>query len=142
MPEMPDQPPSPIAPDRCWLPCSRQSPARARRLLREFLPKLRDGERFAEKAELLVSELVTNALLHGTRPGQLIRLGLETDGDLLWISVEDASEAPPRPRLAADEESGRGLLLVERLSEKWGWGPREGTGKRVWCACAPGPGVA
>ncbi|MCX4750441.1 ATP-binding protein [Kitasatospora sp. NBC_01287] len=141
MPESPDTPPLPTGKDHCWLPNSRRSPALARGLLRSFLPRVRGGERFAENGELLVSELVTNALVHGTRPGRMIQLGLEADEDLLWISVEDACDTPPALSTEADGESGRGLLLVDTLSQEWGWGPREGIGKRVWCACAPDPAV-
>lgn len=90
---------------------------------------------------MLVSELVTNALVHATRHDQLIRLSLEVDEDLLWITVEDASDTLPQQRGDADGESGRGLLLVDALSEAWGWGPREGIGKQVWCVCEPDPVV-
>ncbi|MCX4745763.1 ATP-binding protein [Kitasatospora sp. NBC_01287] len=133
--------PSPTNQDHCWLMRSPQAPARARRLLRAFLPTVRGGERFAETGELLLSELVTNALVHGTRRGQLIWIGFEADEDLLWITVEDASTVPPQLRVTAEGESGRGLRLVDTLSQEWGWGPREGIGKRVWCACAPDPAV-
>ncbi|GAB2690944.1 ATP-binding protein [Kitasatospora kifunensis] len=135
MPETLDLPPAPSAQEHCWLPCSRHSPALARRLLRESLARVEGGERFLERAELLVSELVTNAVLHGTKPGQLIRLSLAADQERLWISVEDASSAPPRPHISTDGQSGRGLLLVDKLSEQWGWGPREGIGKCVWSVC-------
>ncbi|MCX4750267.1 ATP-binding protein [Kitasatospora sp. NBC_01287] len=143
MPESIDSPPSPTDQDHCWLTRSPQAPARARRVLRAFLRTVRDGERFVGTGELLLSELVTNALVHGTRRGQLIRVGLEVDGELLWISVEDASGVPPQLRVTAEEESGRGLQLVDTLAEKWGWGPRDGigVGKRVWCSCAPDPAV-
>ncbi|GAB2699144.1 ATP-binding protein [Kitasatospora kifunensis] len=154
MPETPDQPPapsprptpspSPTAKELTWLTNNPQTPAAARRLLLDFLPRIRGGERFADKGQLLVSELVTNALVHATRRDQLIRLGLEADmdADRLWISVEDPSDkVPQQQHKNPDEESGRGLLLVDALSEEWGWGPREGIGKQVWCSCAPDPVV-
>ncbi|MGF1428054.1 ATP-binding protein [Kitasatospora sp. LaBMicrA B282] len=145
MPETPARPPSPATRERCWLPRSRRAPATARVLLRSFLSRQQDGEHFIDKAELLVSELVTNALVHGTRADQLIRLTLEVEDRLLRISVEDASADPPclGSGIEAETEavSGRGLLLVDRLAEKWGWGPRDGIGKLVWCTCTPASDV-
>lgn len=132
-----DRAPLPIARDHRWLQKSRHSPAAARQLLRDFLSRVDGGERFVDNGELLVTELVTNAVLHGTRPGQRVHLELEVDPDRLWIAVEDASSTHPVLQESPDGCSGRGLLLVETLSEKWGWGPREGVGKRVWCSCPP-----
>ncbi|MCX4744984.1 ATP-binding protein [Kitasatospora sp. NBC_01287] len=146
MPETPARPPSrpsvpasPAAREHCWLPCSERSPALARRLLREFLLKVRGGELFAENGALVVSELVTNALQHGTRRGQLIKLGLEADGELLCVWVEDASDQAPQLCVATEGERGRGLLLVDKLSQRWGWGARDGIGKRVWSVIEPAP---
>lgn len=113
----------------------------ARRALRDFLRNVRDGERYEENAELVVSELVTNAVVHGTPPGKKIKLGFEVSGDGLLIWVEDACGDAPKMGLGAEGTSGRGLLLVEMLSLKWGWGPREGIGKRVWSCIEPGPVV-
>ncbi len=141
MPETLDKPPAPTGRDHCWLPRSNHSPALARRQLRAFLSTVHGGERFAENGELLVSELVTNALLHGTRRGKLIGLGFEADSARLLIWVDDASDHTPQLRIEADGESGRGLLLVDKLAETWGWGAREGIGKRVWCCLTPSPAV-
>ncbi|GAB2700881.1 ATP-binding protein [Kitasatospora kifunensis] len=141
MPETLNQLPIATAMEPTWLARSDHAPARARRLLLEFLSGVRGGERFADKGRLLVSELVTNALVHATRHDQKIRLRLEVDGDQLWITVEDASDQVPQQRKDTDGESGRGLLLVEALSDAWGWGPREGIGKQVWCVCSPDPAV-
>ncbi|MGF1430474.1 ATP-binding protein [Kitasatospora sp. LaBMicrA B282] len=58
--------------------------------------------------------------------------------DFLLIWVEDASAAVPRMRNTTEGEAGRGLLLVDKLSKDWGWGPREGIGKRVWSCIEPG----
>ncbi|WP_329563829.1 ATP-binding protein [Kitasatospora sp. NBC_01266] len=127
-----------------WLRPRADSPAMARRLLREFLPRVSGGELFEEKGALVLSELVTNAFVHGTRRDQLIKMGLEADpdGELLLIWVEDASHEAPQLCVAAEGEAGRGLLLVDRLSQQWGWGPREGIGKRVWSCIERGPAVA
>lgn len=135
MAECMDQSPAPTPRDHRWLPRSRRSPGLARRQLREFLARVESGDRFAEVGELLLTELVTNAWQHGTRPGQRIWIGFELDpgSGQLYIAVEDASHTKPVPRPATgDQEAGRGLLLVEQLAHAWGCEPREGVGKRVW----------
>ncbi|MDH6116606.1 ATP-binding protein [Kitasatospora sp. GAS204B] len=127
------------ASDSCWLPRSNRSPGKARRFLTRTLSSVKEGERFLDKGELVLSELVTNALVHGTRTGQLIWIGLKVDGEQLWIAVEDPSSSVPVvcQASAAEGESGRGMLLVEKLSLAWGCGPREGIGKRVWVLVGP-----
>lgn len=81
---------------------------------------------------LCVSELATNALLHGVPPGRgyLLRLWLSGDG-LLRVEVHDSGDGQPCLR-EPDGESGRGLLLVAALADKWGVGERS-PGKIVWC---------
>jgi two-component sensor histidine kinase len=79
-------------------------------------------------AELVVSELVANAVLHGW--GHVL-LRLDDTEDGLRIEVEDANPAPP---VTTDGHRGRvggfGMQIVERLAD-WGWRPA-GTGKVVW----------
>ncbi|GAA1989077.1 ATP-binding protein [Kitasatospora viridis] len=139
MPDATISTPSPTAKGHCWLPNSERSPRMARKVLRDLLESVAGGERYADIGELLISELVTNAVLHGTETGKLIKLVLEVTPGQLLIAVEDASDAPPKLCIASDGVRGRGLLLVAKLSKDWGWGPREGIGKRVWCICTPGP---
>ncbi|MCT2590876.1 ATP-binding protein [Streptomyces sp. N2-109] len=94
-------------------------------------------------AELVLSELVTNAVQHaGNPPGRQVevRFTLTDAPTLLRLEVSDACTALPRPRTAAldltpdpDAESGRGLLLVTALADGWGVTPRpHGIGKTVW----------
>ncbi|MEV4575767.1 ATP-binding protein [Nonomuraea jabiensis] len=82
-----------------------------------------------EYAELLISELVTNAVRHARG---LVRMSLSAADGLLRCEVEDSSPVPPSPRAAScDDEGSRGLLLVEVLSSGWGSVPT-GRGKLVW----------
>lgn len=140
MPEMLDRPPTLAAGYDCWLPRHRRSAAMARSLLREFLLVRPGGEPFAWAGELLLSELVTNAITHArVPPGRLIRVRFELGCGELRIEVHDASAESPTVRQdAALEESGRGMHLVESLSTTWGVHPRPGApGKVVWATVAP-----
>ncbi|MCX4818532.1 ATP-binding protein [Streptomyces sp. NBC_01142] len=84
---------------------------------------------------LCVSELATNALLHGVPPGRGYRLRLWLHGEgLLRVEVHDSGDGRPCVR-EPDGESGRGLLLVAALADKWGVGERD-PGKIVWCEFA------
>lgn len=91
----------------------------------------------AYEISLCVSELATNALLHGVPPGRGFRLGLSLSGDVLRVEVHDSGEG--WPRLVGEgedtDESGRGLLLVAALAGKWGVMERD-PGKVVWCEFA------
>jgi len=86
-----------------------------------------------DDALLLISELVTNSVRHGGAP---IVLGIECDGAAIRVSVRDGSADLPRPRQASDlDENGRGLTLVEELTDRWGVeriDDEHGPGKAVW----------
>ncbi|PJN42679.1 PAS sensor protein [Streptomyces sp. CB02959] len=104
-----------------------RSVARARELARDQLTDW-GLQALVDTTELLVSELVTNALRHGH--GE-IRLRLLLDRTLV-CEVWDADLAQPRRRRARDtDEGGRGLQLVGLLSESWG-SRRTPRGKTVW----------
>ncbi|MFH9084881.1 SpoIIE family protein phosphatase [Streptomyces sp. NPDC017673] len=87
----------------------------------------------ADEIELVAGELITNALMH-TEGSAIVTLRALEGGDRrLRIEVEDGSSALPRRRDAGEiGVSGRGLVLVERLSDSWGVEARGG-GKAVWC---------
>ncbi|MFI2346769.1 SpoIIE family protein phosphatase [Streptomyces sp. NPDC019443] len=103
------------------------APGRARRLARRALTRW-GLEELSDSVELLVSEVVTNAVRYAERPVTL-RL-LRTD--VLRCEVGDDSPQLPRQRRARDtDEGGRGLFLVNRLARRWG-ATRLSTGKVVW----------
>ncbi|MEU3896232.1 ATP-binding protein [Streptomyces sp. NPDC045251] len=134
---------------------------RARRWARSRLAGsgIQADEPLAETLVLLVSELVTNAVVHTGRSAvlRLVIPGAVTEeaGEAtVRLEVDDASDRAPVPRCVDGEETGgRGLALVDGLADRWGWS-REGTGKRIWCeldrcagredtapACGGGDGV-
>jgi anti-sigma regulatory factor (Ser/Thr protein kinase) len=92
-------------------------------------------EPLAETLILLVSELVTNAVVHTGCPA-VLRLSLPegaAEPSIVRLEVADASDRAPVPRCAdGDATGGRGLALVDGLADRWGWNP-EGAGKRIWC---------
>ncbi|MFD7462557.1 MULTISPECIES: SpoIIE family protein phosphatase [unclassified Streptomyces] len=86
--------------------------------------------------ELVVSELVTNAIRYGGAP---IQLRLIRDQAALICEVSDASSTSPHLRRARTfDEGGRGLLLVAQLTQRWGTRP-SGTGKTIWAEQALPP---
>ncbi|MFD8866337.1 ATP-binding protein [Streptomyces sp. NPDC059590] len=92
---------------------------------------------------LLVAELASNAVRHGRVPGRdfRLRVTVEVPTRTIRIEVSDAREdrlpvRPPTP--SAEEEAGRGLLLVEQLATRWGVTPRNPVGKTVWAEVAVG----
>ncbi|MFE5329391.1 SpoIIE family protein phosphatase [Embleya sp. NPDC056575] len=110
-----------------WLPAEPAVVSRARELSRKTLTEW-GLDALVDITELLVSELVTNALRYGAGP---IRLRL-LRGRALLCEVADAGTTLPRMREADDtDEGGRGLQLVNQLAERWG-SRKSGHGKTVW----------
>jgi anti-sigma regulatory factor (Ser/Thr protein kinase) len=111
------------------LPATTAAPRAARRFASATLHRW--GVPYAvEQAELIVSELVTNAFRHGRTASRLVLL---SDGACLRIEVVDYGEGGAVLRHPGpDDVSGRGLLLVEAMTHKWG-AQREGDEHTVWC---------
>jgi anti-sigma regulatory factor (Ser/Thr protein kinase) len=89
----------------------------------------------ADNVELLVSELMTNAVHASWRvgPALSVRLWLLADRERVLIIVWDASPyAPVRAEVDAEAESSRGLMLVEAISAQWGTSATPSGGKTVW----------
>ena len=101
----------------------------ARALVRDLCATAAVGPQAVETAVLLVTELVSNAVEHG---GGSAVVEADLDDTRLRVSVADTDPRLPTAALAAiDAERGRGLLLVEALSSRWGATPQDG-GKTVW----------
>jgi two-component sensor histidine kinase len=82
-----------------------------------------------EIAQLLTSELVTNAIQYGSGT---IAVEISRSANRLRVTVNDAnSERPQRQSPSAEDVRGRGLMLVEALSSRWGT-TSTGAGKGVW----------
>jgi anti-sigma regulatory factor (Ser/Thr protein kinase) len=79
-------------------------------------------------AELLVSELITNAVLHARSTA---RLDIHLENRRIRVAVHDESTTIPQVRDAQTDDGGRGLLLVDALAACWGAAPTA-TGKYVW----------
>ncbi|MFF6803141.1 ATP-binding protein [Streptomyces sp. NPDC012616] len=94
----------------------------------------------------IVAELAANAVTHGRVPGRDFRLTLYVIADTPRIEVTDTAgdrpPGPPQPGPDAESESGRGLLLVEALADRWGWAPELRPRKTVWAKVALPPDAA
>jgi anti-sigma regulatory factor (Ser/Thr protein kinase) len=128
----------------CPLSRGPQSGRTARRLTRSTL---RDwGLAFlAEDAETIVGEFVANAVTHAAAaaaaavPSQRrqaadglgLRL-LRRNGEVICAVLDPSDAAPVLKAPASAEEAGRGLQMVDALSDVWGWSPVAGRGKAVW----------
>jgi DNA-binding NarL/FixJ family response regulator len=108
-----------------------QSPRAARRFVTEALTGWDDDEGdLTDTVTLLVSELVTNAVLHA---GSDVEVMVRLTPTAARVEVTDASTDGVAPRDAtADEDSGRGLALVGNLARRWGVRAAPGGGKTVW----------
>jgi hypothetical protein len=123
----------------CSLSRGPQSARAARRLTRNTL---RDwGLSFlAEDAEAIVGEFVANAVTHAAAlelsrkqaaDGLGLRL-LRRTGEVICAVLDSSDDAPVLKAPGSAEECGRGLQMVDALSDVWGWSPVAGRGKAVW----------
>lgn len=113
---------------------SPSTPSAARELVAAAAANHVDGQTLAD-AELLVSELTTNAVVYAGGP---VEVRVHVNG-VLRVEVADPDPRPlPEPALPADPETigGRGLVLVSEISDRWGYDIR-GTHKTVWFELDP-----
>ncbi|MEU3249571.1 ATP-binding protein [Streptomyces sp. NPDC006997] len=123
----------PLVPAHWHFPAHPASVRRARHAVAESLPDVLRPH-LADDLKLLTSELVTNAIRHGTcgKDGDLVELVLWPADGHYWLAVSDPGTGKPvLTHPDADSESGRGLLLVENLSTAWTVRPRPKRGTSV-----------
>jgi signal transduction histidine kinase len=112
------------------LDCSALGPRQARRAVAECASRLGLDE-VVDDLLLVVSELVTNAVRHGSPP---VRLEVLADDDVVRVAVNDGDPGLPRPRTVGDDaEGGRGMTLVDLLSRDHGTSALP-PGKTVWAS--------
>jgi anti-sigma regulatory factor (Ser/Thr protein kinase) len=108
------------------------APRAARRFLAEVLPTWGVAPEAVERSQLLVSELVSNAIMHGRAPVTLIVSETDPVEGVYRVEVCNDGEGVPSMRSALrDDLSGRGLRLVDQLALEWGSNSSHGQ-TRVW----------
>jgi anti-sigma regulatory factor (Ser/Thr protein kinase) len=128
--------PSPADIDSCYrmdFTVGEHSARHLRRILRTFLTRW-DLAEMTDAAELALTELVANVVRHV--PGRRCTVLILRRPDGLRVEVGDGSPRPARTEGtgAALDEGGRGLLLVEAVTDRWGTVPLP-RGKTVWFEC-------
>ncbi|WP_308288871.1 ATP-binding protein [Streptomyces humicola] len=122
------------------LPALGAQVAEARRRLRTLLNDWGVDEDMCSDAGLVLSELFTNAVRHSD--SEKIVCGLRLTPEALRLEVADEGRGATEPRTreaTADEEGGRGLLLVGALARAWGVLPcTDGRGRVVWAVLGRG----
>jgi anti-sigma regulatory factor (Ser/Thr protein kinase) len=119
---------------RAVFPCDAASVGAARRLVRAQLaqadrPRSTLQAEVADAAGLLVSELVTNAIMHARTP---VEVRVSVTDTVLRAEVSDGSQTLPAPRRPIGlAGTGRGLQLLEQVATRWGVLSTD-TGKTVW----------
>lgn len=116
------------------LPAQGMSVAAARRRVRSSLPTWGFRDDVCDAAELVMSELFTNALVH-TGSEQIVCVLRARWSRSLYVEVADQGGGPvgPTPRDAGvEDENGRGLALVRALVDAWGDRPGVNGGRVVW----------
>ncbi|GHJ34814.1 ATP-binding protein [Streptomyces sp. TS71-3] len=135
----------PVVPALWRFPAHPASVPRARRAVAGALaPEVRRHLR--DDLTLLTSELVTNAIRHGTRPAgdDLVELVLWPADGHYWLAVSDpasrdGARTPVVARPCVESEGGRGLVLVDHLAAVWGTRPRPVRGTSVIAGLAVRP---
>ncbi|GAB2757661.1 hypothetical protein GCM10027072_64770 [Streptomyces bullii] len=123
--------------------CNREGLARVRSFTRDTLHVWSLDHR-CDDATLVITELAANAATHAlprTPEAREIRLGFRLGPAYLLLTVSDPDDNPPVYAPTADslEEHGRGLGIVDALSEAWGWSPTPPSGKTVWARLSTRP---
>lgn len=102
----------------------------ARRFVRDVLMSRQVADGVVETVELLTSEVVTNAIVHGRSGPQL---AVDVGDHLVRVAVGDLSpQLPVRRRGRLDDVSGRGVVIIDELASAWGVERERNGAKRVW----------
>ena len=112
-----------------------RAPREARAFVAETLTAWNVQADEVEAAQLVVSELVTNAVLHAA-DSTTISLDLRLTDGVVRVLVSDGGLGEPDRRLHPDPrtgETGRGIWLVDAFAERWGTETHGRNGKTVWC---------
>lgn len=104
------------------------APRRARRVLGAWLEQQGCPDQSRDKVFLVVTELVTNAVMHAR--SDVVIEASRRDGRVRVV-VGDQKPSPPTIRAAAGPDGGFGLRVVQALTDDWGWTATD-TGKQVW----------
>ncbi|MFD7003060.1 ATP-binding protein [Streptomyces mirabilis] len=112
-----------------WLPADPAIVGHARALTAAVLTEW-GLSKYVFTTQLIVSELVTNAVVHAPRSGSRFRLAVG-NATLRCVVSDDSGELPRVIHARPDEVHGRGLLLVSELAHRWGI-RTTATGKAVW----------
>ncbi|WP_412775342.1 ATP-binding protein [Streptomyces violaceus] len=126
--------------------CNREGFAQARSFTRDTL-HLWSLDHRCDDTTVVITELTANAATHAAAAASgapEIRLGFLLDPTHLLVTVSDPDDRPPvyAPDAgSALEEHGRGLCIVDALSEEWGWTPRPPAGKTVWARLSTRPPI-
>ena len=121
----------------CPLGAGAQSGRTARKFTRNTLKEWGLAS-LADDAEAIVGEFVANAVSHAARAvatgaGQPLGLRLlRRTGEVMCAVLDPSDRAPVLRMPDRNEEAGRGLQMVDALSDVWGWSPVTGRGKAVW----------
>ncbi|WP_369177876.1 ATP-binding protein [Streptomyces mutabilis] len=107
-----------------------------RRIVRSYLCEWGLAD-LTDAVELGVTELLANVVRHVPDRRCTLLLLRRADGDGVRVEVADGSPRYPVVAVAVDDDSvsGRGLVLLEAVVDKWGVGPGPGDGKTVWFEC-------
>lgn len=115
---------------RYW--SNEESPSQARKAVRNAVLAWECGEEVAEIAELLTSELATNAVLHASDSREYL-VEMHVAGGFLAVGVIDYGRGVPRvAQVKSGDTHGRGLAMVNKLAHTWGVESLRGGGKKVY----------
>lgn len=120
----------PVAVCEATIPSGAEAPSAARTIISRWLEGRAHAE-LHEHARLLVSELVTNSVMHAEQPGgALLHIRAAAVNGVIRVEVQDHGHGQVQQRAPDPRRGGFGLYLLEQLAARWGVNNEHGT--RVW----------